>query len=281
MRFFIGLAALFVAVSALEQNVDSGTPTRRSEVRSIWPPIGDIKPRGDSSPAPRDVVLNTNAKRLAAGLRVLPPRKLYNPDRPLAPRQTGAPPAGSSCIDGVIFSTFANVDGYLTTGLNSYGAYTSFANTACDSNVLHVCASTDQPSTPQSITTVNGVSSPSLPYFGACVGQVSGATMGGSSNYVDFCNTAQSDASTGNTDNSFTVATGTDKPAESEVWLVGSDGAMTVQWVNPDGTSIPLSMLESQGAFVATGDIVDFYNAFGFADNAVRTSFVHHFQRTG
>ncbi len=39
--------------------------------------------------------------------------------------------------------------------------------------------------------------------------------------------------------NSFSATTGDSEPSESAIWVVGSDGQVTVRWVNADGCKSP------------------------------------------
>ncbi|KAF8306339.1 hypothetical protein DL93DRAFT_2088785 [Clavulina sp. PMI_390] len=274
MRVTIALAALFATVaSALTHNAERATPT--TGTKSLNPP-----PPGTATKRNLNAKLNalprvgrdTNAKRLAAGLPLLRPHRRFTPTRPHAPRQTS-----SVCTDGVVHVTYDGADGYLSTDLNQFGEYTDVVG-SCDSTVLHICAYTDQPSTTQSIVTVNAVSPSSESFFGATLGFASdSATLGtGSDNYIYITNTDQSDASLDNSENSFTDAAAIDEPAESEVWTIAADGTMTVVWTNPDGTTVPLTIgfnLDSSsiGTFFAVGNFVDFENSFGASDEVTFT----------
>ncbi|KAF8312883.1 hypothetical protein DL93DRAFT_2168243 [Clavulina sp. PMI_390] len=278
MRFAIALAALIASASALGH--DGATPTRRDGAHKRLNPSSHNEKRSANShvnPAPRSG-RDTNAKRLAAGLPLLRPHRRFNPSRPHAPRQTS-----TACTNGVISVTVgstgdpdnvAPANGYLSTELNEYGEYTTTVASSCDASVLQICAFTNQPGTAQSIFTTNAISSSGSPYLGVTAGfgnDASNQLGTGSANYVTITNTAQSDSSVENTENSYTDANGLDEPAESEVWTVATDGTMAVVWTNPDGTTAPASLIYSQDTFNGAGDSSTFEADYGSAGDVTFT----------
>ncbi|KAG8923231.1 hypothetical protein FRC01_013035 [Tulasnella sp. 417] len=96
------------------------------------------------------------------------------------------------------------------------------------------------------ITAVNGPSA-SYPFFGAAMGPVSdGASLNlgpGSFNHAFIVGTTQIPAGStpqAGDNNSFSAASGVATPAESAIWMFDPvTQEITVQWVNPDGSTPP------------------------------------------
>lgn len=173
--------------------------------------------------------------------------------------------------NGVVHVRYGSTNGYLSSQLNNYGEYHTITGSACDASTLEICAYVGT-STPSSITLLNP-DDPAAPYFGGVAGFASDSASLSttSSNYIYLAGTAQSSSAVGNSDNTYsdTLGDGYEEPAESDIWLVGNDGSMTISWTNEDETQQVASVgFSEQDVFVATADPAGFTASYGEFDAA-------------
>ncbi|PPQ95377.1 hypothetical protein CVT26_008222 [Gymnopilus dilepis] len=223
----------------------------------------------------------TNAKRFAAGLPPLPPRR-----KPLGQRTKTARSASASTIPG----TQANIEvldtstgqslGYFSSAYNSFGEATLATNlnpratqgdeeetqpsTGSSSRLVII---TPQNGGPSNVQTVNGPDA-AFPFLGGIKGFTSPDNLIDPATddygYIGGVQETFPGSSPVLAGNSFTAATGLPVPVESAIWYHDTvTGALTAQWVNPDG-SLPTTYLGYiQGFLIFTGNQTAFAETYG------------------
>ncbi|KAI0668055.1 hypothetical protein C8Q78DRAFT_269612 [Trametes maxima] len=212
----------------------------------------------------------TNAQRLARGL---PPRspRFNSRRRALAARQSPTPCALTQAT-GTIQVNGAGDAGSYVAGANAFGEYTLANDAAAALEVVLLrCNSNTEPFDIRSGT--NGIAA--YPFVGAVSGFANtDDNLGpGSFNYAYIAGTSQVTPGPAQpAPNAFSAATGsgTQNDAESAIWTLGPDNALTPTWTNADGAAAAaagatLLYVASADAFALTGDVGAFEANFGSA----------------
>ena len=119
-------------------------------------------------------------------------------------------------------------------------------------------------SAPFSVVATNPAAS-AYPYIGPVIGIAGDNFVAGSSSYAFLSGVSQGSSSNNEIGS----------PAESQVWSLGSGGALTASWQNSDGTASPLTIFHdiSFGDLDFAGDLNAFPNSFGDSVEAVNFVF--------
>ncbi|KAF8321213.1 hypothetical protein DL93DRAFT_1619090 [Clavulina sp. PMI_390] len=250
------ITTLYTAAAA-QASIPPLNPDDTSVVRNLWTPVWAKIGRS---------VPESNAKRLAAGLPPLPPKKRWDPNAPALPRRSSSP-----CTSGYILveTESGSQLGYASHQLNQFGEYGALVDSITDPNVLNVCkASTSDGSGLSDIRVLNGQIT-TLPFIGAFVGEYSTSQTlsSDSAAHVFFAQTSQTlpSATPGpptdtpaTSQTSFGIATDVREGYESNIWnpIGGTDTQqLTLSWTNPDSSSFTPSLIlvSPDGMFAATG----------------------------
>ncbi|KAI0643524.1 hypothetical protein C8Q79DRAFT_928637 [Trametes meyenii] len=270
-RFFV---LALCAVPALTAGTPSPVPVPPTRVRrapdtAAFNPT-DLVPR---SLAPADAALAhlTNAQRFARGL---PPRspRLNVPRRrrgALAARQSPTPCALSQATGTIqVNGAPAAAAGSYVAGANAFGEYTLGNDAAAALEVVLLrCDSNTEPFDIRS--GANGIAA--YPFVGAVSGFANtNDDLGpGSFNYAYIAGTSQvAPGPAQRAPNAFSASTGAQNDAESAIWTLGPDNALTPTWVNTDGAEVAAGTVvyvASEDAFALTGDVGAFEATFGTA----------------
>ncbi|KAF8959678.1 hypothetical protein BDZ97DRAFT_1836417 [Flammula alnicola] len=258
-RLFCILSLVFSVVVA--SNVPS---IEQRDGLSINPPLSSIlqeSRRGIAIPQLTAREL-TNARRLAAGLPLNPPRR-----RASRTHVARAAPSGSVLASGYIEAL--RVDdgssiGYVGSTYNSFGEARIVDPAAETPMVFSIPTNV---AGPFDIGTVNGPNS-LYPFFGGIQGFSStDVDIGsGSYNYVYLGSTV--DTSVDSTPivggNTFTVATGISEAVESSIWTFNAkDHNLTPQWINSDLSMQIGSVGYFESTLLFTADPTTFTETFG------------------
>ncbi|TFK43108.1 hypothetical protein BDQ12DRAFT_642516 [Crucibulum laeve] len=263
MLFNIFAAAALAATSVL----GSATPTinLRDESLTLNPPISTINEARDVPLSQLEARSLTNARRLAEGLPLNPPKRRTHTE------VSRALPSGTPSNDvrqGIIQVFTGDILlGYVKAATNSFGEYGITADAA--QALLVSVDVTDAATGVADIGTINGPDA-SYPFFGGIVGFSSSNDdlASGSFNYVYLGATTQTEPNSPPVDgaNSFTHATSLSKKIESAIWTFdASTNTLTSQWINTDSSS-PATFIgyyASDNVFILTGDKTTFTNNFG------------------
>ncbi|KAF8895880.1 hypothetical protein CPB84DRAFT_1245091 [Gymnopilus junonius] len=207
----------------------------------------------------------TNAKRFAAGLPPLPPHR-----KPLGQRTKTARSASASTVPGtpsnieILDSASKASLGFLSSRYNSFGEASLATDTDPNNRMVII---TPPNGGPVDVQTVNGPNA-LYPFLGGIKDVTSPNNMIGptSSDFGYLGGTLQtfpgsSPVLAGNT---FTAATGLPVPIESAIWYHDTvTGALTAQWVNPDGTLPTTYLGYIQGFLIFTGNQTAFAATYG------------------
>jgi len=261
LAFLIALTVSLVA-AALEP-----TLTSRSSFANLNPTPEDIlnyasvQKRAD--PKPQLVVRGmTNARRLAEGLPLLPPKKREHAARS-APSST--PPELTRGLIEVWIADTGVQTGFIAQDPNQFGEYT-ITSSAPDALIVQFDRVTASIHGPVNIPAENGI--PNFPLLGAVTGFASTSdNLGsGSSNYAYVVGTNETPVNShpASVGNSFSTTTGISEDSESAIWSFSfTNGHIEPQWVNTDGSQPSTVVVFSQNTLVVTGDLAAFTTAFG------------------
>jgi len=218
----------------------------------------------------------TNAKRLASGLPLKPPRRRnygsgHGHQPPSHPQPSGYPGSGS-CTNGhlEVRDHTGSCIGYVGKDCNSYGQY-GVTNDAD----LHLVVSIDLEAAASGGTDIKTVNGPdaNFPYFGGISGYTSDCDCANlkknSKNYAYLGATSQtlpfSSATTSG--NSFTSKTKITRGVQSAIFSYDSEThEIAPQWINEDSSQPETHLGYSQGSLVLTGDRDIFSTLLGGAD---------------
>ncbi|QRV80658.1 hypothetical protein RhiJN_08673 [Ceratobasidium sp. AG-Ba] len=237
----------------------------------------------------------TNAQRLARGLPLIKPKTARRHSHRRGPHRLGShvlaapraqpspePPVSKQCNIAVTSSPAGDQLGLLAAVFNRFGEYGAVVSTT-NPNPLVVSFSYSLDSTEQlDLTAVNGPST-AQPFFGTAVGYGSSNNdmSSTSPNYLIIVGTTQTPPGSppsDEADNTFSQTTSIPVAAESAVWVYDPvTQALTIRWVNTDGTPVDLSILlcnQSDDFLVATGNPALFTSTFGANCPAVTLSCV-------
>ncbi|KAF8896096.1 hypothetical protein BD779DRAFT_561406 [Infundibulicybe gibba] len=237
------------------------TITSRGDPSKLNPPVSALR-HTRSPPIPQfEARLWTNARRLAAGLPLNPPRHIVE-------KRTGkerpAPSSTPGCnVDGYLMIT--NEDstrvGFVSKKWNDFGEYGTIAegddrlkvsiNTCSDSN--------------SDIKTINGPYA-DFPFFGGIGGPSDSPDLsGGSDSYAYFGGASQTQpgAPPADAPNAFTKATGTNKVVESAIFTLDRGSkVITAHWVNRDSSRPTTYIGLIENTLILTGDKGAFAQSF-------------------
>ncbi|KAI0804826.1 hypothetical protein BC629DRAFT_1283069 [Irpex lacteus] len=214
----------------------------------------------------------TNGERMKRGL---PPKK------PLFRRQAqGGEYSGSggsgTCTPrtGVIRVSGGGFNGYLSRRANAFGEYLVQTERGNALSVVLVDECNTAPGGSENLRAVNGFAT--FPLLGGIQGFSSENPdlRPHTRNYLYVGGVAQSavGARPAVVGNSFSATTGDSEPSESAIWVVGSDGQVTVRWVNADGSTPANSVVYVGGRNVlaVVGDVEAFVGSVEAASPVVR-----------
>jgi len=266
MLAHLAAAAAALALAATSA-IASPAPSLTTRVQSLNPPISVLQERHEPLFEPEDRALS-NAKRLALGLPLLPPRPRREGWQLEAPRSLPSSmplPAATGYIKLLNADTGAEL-GLLAAGWNSFGEYGTV--TPSTANALGVKIDITAAALGAADITALNSPNPSYPFVGAISGFSSASPdlRAGSSNYAYVGGTKQTPpysppASPGN---SFTAATNIPEQSESAIFKYNPiTKAIAVQYVNVDSSRPATYLGLTQGVLVLTGDKVAFTNTFG------------------
>lgn len=254
MRFVV--FALVAAVTALAQGPRPLNPPSLSPNFHGW----------DAAPVER--IPTTNAERFARGLPPLSPKSRRRHHAHLAatrvrsaPRSETSPgiPVLASC-NILVSSTDGTPLGYVSPSWNDYGEYGALQATQTGALVVSFSYPVNSP---YQLTLV-AMNSPSANYpnFGAVAGYSADQNEPkfgpGEYNYAYIAGTLDTPvgAVPQKGSNSYTSATGLDAMTESAIWTYDSaTGAITAQWINPDGSAPATQVAIVSGVLILTGDV--------------------------
>lgn len=226
--------------------------------RSAYHPIAQLDARG-----------LTNAKRLAAGLPLMPPRRRHHPGAQ-HPKPSSTP-GNPGCTDGhlEVRDKSGKSLGYVRNTVNSYGQY-GLTNSADNRLIVSVDLEAAK-SGAGDIKTKNGPDS-NLPFFGGIVGYSSDCNCGNlkqnSRNYVYLGATTQTSAlappSQGS--NSFSAKTKLSRNIQSAIFKYDSaTSSLTPQWINEDGSAPATHLGYTGDSLILVGDEDSFVKNVGKA----------------
>lgn len=265
--------ALFAVYSVTSNALDVAGPSRvvSRDLPPLNPPESAIinhNLQGNAAPP------QTNARRLAAGLPPLPPKKRW--DQPAKPPKSSPGPCKSSLVK--VCDAASTVVGYLSNKLNDFGEYNATVVNPWDADALKVCVSS--PSAVSHSSDIKAINSyiSSLPFLGVFKGYVSTSLQLNSTSaaYLFLGQVAQTGPGalpsipvestyTPETSTSFGAATGISEEWESNVWRVDPvSKEIQLWWTNPDATVVQAQIIyiPNDNLFAATGSPTLFGEAF-------------------
>ncbi|TFK50841.1 hypothetical protein OE88DRAFT_1659944 [Heliocybe sulcata] len=262
------LAIFLTAATTLVQGAPEG-PTKTLAARdyaSINPTGLSLRSLdGDGSSFGKRL---TNAQRLARGLPLRKPRRVQA--RQATP--SSCPTISHTGTIRVTDIDAGGVLGYVSSTPNIFGEYelattasgalrVSFGTSSCLSSAVY---------SQFDVTTENGISNFPLLGFMTGFANTNYGIGSGSSNYAYLGGVTQTPEGSPAIQqaNSFSAASGIPDGVESAVWTwEPSSNALTVQWINTDGSSPTtyLAYLAGDAAIILTGDLGTFRNIFGSA----------------
>ncbi|KAH9840862.1 uncharacterized protein C8Q71DRAFT_427196 [Rhodofomes roseus] len=167
---------------------------------------------------------------------------------------------------------------YISSESNNFGEYTTTGDSSKALQVQYQECANEISYTSINLRTLNGLSDytnlAAIVGFAninsnLAVGSYNYAYIGGSQGESSPNAPAQSGA------NSFTAASGTVKPFESDIWTIDpSTSVVTAQWVNTDGSKPTTYIVISDGVILLTADVTRFAMTYG-ATTSLTVKFVH------
>ncbi|KAH7098477.1 hypothetical protein BKA62DRAFT_712904 [Auriculariales sp. MPI-PUGE-AT-0066] len=270
MKFISLFVALAAAVSVFAEGpVEAGadvTDGPQAKLAAIQP--GKAKARSFDAREALHEGRMTNAKRMALGLPPNAPvvRRHNTGTSPVQPPSPSNPVC--KCLDGVVQISNSNNGkflGYIGKNYELYGEYGSVKKENKALKVSLQCVS-NKKSGPLQILGLNGDSK--YPNIGGVVGYASTSNALVNYNYLYIGGVQQT--TVGSTPvlggSAFYDATGVKEKVESAIWHFNTNNRkITVEWVNPDGssTSAKLVYYKPDGVLLAVADIKAFRAQFG------------------
>ncbi|KDR77103.1 hypothetical protein GALMADRAFT_246294 [Galerina marginata CBS 339.88] len=263
LRVFLLLGSLAVVLAA-EPDLQLLQPLNPDPESAL---AIDILNEGPKHAVPQvDFRPMTNARRFAAGLPPLPPKRRATATTPAhRPSPSAVPPSSpSQAYIEVREATTRMSLGFISSKYNAFGegGLTTHPND-------RMAFALPAPGGPMSLTTINGPNA-KYPVFGGIKGfSSSDANIGpASSNYATLGSTIPTTRNSPpvTAENTFSDATGLPEPVESAIWTYDpASGTLTPQWVNANSSApTPSSYAGYTGDFlVLTGDPAAFANTYG------------------